>query len=237
MKCSDARFALAADPRNGDAMLLDHLESCPSCAAYAVDMHELDRQLKEAMQVPVPDRPLPSGPYAVPASDVRAGGTPVRRRSAPRFALAASLAGLALATGLLWSAFPRQSLASAVVEHMAHEPASWEATSPLPAADLQHVVSRSGIRLDARLPDVTYANSCWFRGHFVPHLVVRTPGGAVTVLVLPRERIDAPARFDEDGYRGTLVPAPRGSIAVIARDGADVEQVATAALAAISYVD
>jgi hypothetical protein len=236
MKCSDARFLLAADPRNGDPALLEHLTGCVTCAAYASDMHELDRQLRGAMNVPVPEVPLPAGPYSVAGGSDTASRKP-SRRFAPQLALAASIAGIALVAGLLWTAFPRQSLASAVVAHMAHEPDAWRTNTPLPTGDIQHVISRSGVRLDAMLPNVTYASSCWFRGHFVPHLVVRTAAGPVTVMVLPKERVAAPAELDEAGYRGVLVPAPRGSIAVLAHNGGDVEHVASAALAAIAYVD
>ena len=237
MKCSDARYLLAAEPRSGDPALHEHLAGCATCAAYASDMREIDRQLYATMSVPVRDRPMPVMPVPTTGAGGRTGATPRHRRSAPKLALAASIAGIAIVTGLLWGVFPRQSLAGAVVAHMAHEPDAWLTTAPLATGDVQKIISRSGIRLDAMLPDVTYASSCWFRGHFVPHLVVRTAAGPVTVMVLPRERIAAPGEFDEDGYSGVLVPAPRGSIAVITRDGGDTEQVAQQALAAINYVD
>lgn len=235
MNCSDARFALAAEPGNGDLALLAHLESCASCAAYAADMHELDRRLRFAMDVPVPDIELPSGPYAVAADAKQRSGSGVAGRFARQLALAASIAGVAVLAGLLWAAFPRASLASAVVAHMAHEPGAWETISPLPDADLRRVMSRSGIRLTGGLADVTYARSCWFRGHFVPHLVVHTDDGPVTVLVLTSERVEMPVEFAEGGYRGTIVPAAHGSLAVLARNGGDAESVAARVLSAIRY--
>jgi aminopeptidase-like protein len=64
---------------------------------------------------------------------------------------------------------------------------------------------------------------------------VRTTDGPVTVLVLPREPVQQSIRFDEGGYRGMLVPASRGSIAVLSRDEADVEQVAQRVAQAIVY--
>jgi hypothetical protein len=237
MNCSDARFALAADPRNDDPLLLGHLGQCAACAAYAGDMHELDRRLRTELEVAVPDVKLPSGPYPAAAQSAASGGGVTRRQTTRRFVLAAGIAGVAALTGLLWAGFPRQSLASDVVAHMAHEPDAWLTTAPLPVAEVDEVMSRSRVRLAQGLPDVTYAHSCWFRGRHVPHLVVRTPSGPVTVLVLPEEPVTRSIRFDEDGYRGTLVPAPRGSIAVLARTEADVAQVARQVLAAISFPD
>jgi hypothetical protein len=55
----------------------------------------------------------------------------------------------------------------------------------------------------------------------VPHLVVQTPEGPVTVMVLVHEPVAKPQDFDEQGYRGTIVPMPgHGSLAVLARGAA-----------------
>jgi hypothetical protein len=234
MNCSEARFALAADPRSDDSALLEHLERCPTCAAYAGDMHELDRRLQDALAVPVPEIQLPSGPYPATAAAAPGGGL-ARSQRTRRFALAASVAGVAVLVGLLWAGFPRQSLASAVIAHMAEEPDAWSTTAVLTEAEIDDVMARSRLRLAHNLPDVTYANSCWFRGRHVPHIVVQTTDGPVTVLVLPEEPVKRSTRFDEGGYRGALVPATRGSIAVLARDGADVEGVAKRVMEAIAY--
>jgi len=59
----------------------------------------------------------------------------------------------------------------------------------------------------------------------------------VTIMVLPREEVAARVAFDEGGYRGVLVPAQRGSIAVLARGAADVDEVVSEALAAIHDLD
>jgi hypothetical protein len=237
MNCSDARFTLAADPRSGDPVLLEHVGRCSACAAYASDMHELDRRLHDALAVSVPDVKLPSGPYPASAASPAPGGGPARIDKARRFAVAASVAGVAVLVGLLWAGFPRQSLASAVVAHMAHEPGAWSSTALLPETQIDEVMAQSRVRLAGNLPAVTYANSCWFRGRHVPHLVVQTSAGPVTVLVLPNEPIEQSTRFDEGGYRGALVPAPRGSIAVLAQDEVDIEQVARRVMAAIIFVD
>lgn len=228
MKCSDARFALAADPSNLDPPLSEHLESCEPCAAYARDMRALDRRLLDAMSVAVPAIELPAGPYV-------AASAPPRRHVTRRFALAASIAGVAVLVGMLWIGVPRQSLASAVVAHMAHEPDAWTATDSVPDASVAQVLARSGVSLQAGISGISYARSCWFRGRHVPHLVVQALDGPVTIMVLPREDVAARVPFDEGGYQGVLVPAERGSIAVLSRDAADIDAVVAKALAAIGF--
>jgi hypothetical protein len=79
---------------------------------------------------------------------------------------------------------------------------------------------------------VSYANSCLFRGYLVPHLVVQSASGPVTVMVLVHESVPAPVRFDEQGYRGMILPMPgHGSVAVLVRDqDADLKSVERMAL-------
>jgi hypothetical protein len=49
----------------------------------------------------------------------------------------------------------------------------------------------------------------------VPHLVVQTPQGPVTVLLLRHRNVSEPVRLAEQGYVGVVLPAPRGSIAIV----------------------
>jgi len=75
--------------------------------------------------------------------------------------------------------------------------------------------------------NISYASTCPFRGEKVPHLVVQTAAGPMTVMVLRHEKLAAPVNFDEGGYAGTIVPAGPGSIAVIGHaPTADLDQVA-----------
>jgi hypothetical protein len=120
---------------------------------------------------------------------------------------------------------------------MAHEPEAWTQTGSLPSAAVTEVLAQSGVTFRTDVPTVSYASSCWFRGRHVPHLVVQTPEGPVTVMVLPRESVARRAAFEEGGYRGVLVPAGRGSIAILTRDAADLSDVAKQVLAAVSFVD
>jgi hypothetical protein len=54
-------------------------------------------------------------------------------------------------------------------------------------------------------------------------------------MVLPREQTASRTAFQEEGYRGVLVPAGRGSVAVLARDATDVTTVANRVLASIQF--
>jgi hypothetical protein len=243
VNCLDARRALGAEPNQRTPELEAHLAACPACADYAAELARLDRQIRRALEVPVPAAPRVFQPSASGASNVARRAAANRPRTTGRrwLALAASAVLVALVGAALWSIQPREALATALVTHVVHEPQSLaftEATAP-PSA-VRYVLARSGVRLEPGMPRVSYAQSCWFRGWYVPHLVVQTGRGPVTVIVLPHERVVQPTPIDEGGYRGLIVPAPRGALAVLSREaggGADVAEVAALAVAAVRFVD
>ncbi len=186
----------------------------------------MDAVIRKALQVPVTDR-------------VTVQHTPPRALHTSRnrwLAMAASVVAGVLVGTILWTASPRASLAREVVDHVMHEPHSWTATHADPAV-VERVLRDGGIRLRPGVDEVTYASSCPFRGRTVPHLVVRTPQGPVTVLVLPDEPLRRAVRLREDGYRGSLVPAGPGSIAVLGDARIDLSEVTARVLDAVEWIE
>jgi hypothetical protein len=124
---------------------------------------------------------------------------------------------------------------------MREEPQAWRRTDvPVQSSKLQDVLRDSHVRLAAGAGMVSYANSCEFRGHQVPHLVIQTEAGPVTVMVLVHEPVSKPVQFDEQGYRGVIVPvAGHGSLAVLTRGPATdiktVEEIAHRVLDSIVW--
>jgi hypothetical protein len=150
---------------------------------------------------------------------------PVAKHKRPRlFAFAASVAAALVVGATLWLSRPPESLAAEIVTHVEGEPNSWHEVQPVPAEKLDAVLHKSGVKLGTGMEPVVYASSCWFRGHFVPHVVVTTKHGPVTVMILLHEQVHAPQRFNEDGYAGMLVPARTGSVAVLSRTPMDLDQ-------------
>ena len=230
MDCLQFRRAAGADPQHLDDAARDHAEACPACAAHLGELRSLDARIFAALEVPVP------GPVAVAA----AGGTSTavvgldRRRW---LALAASIVAGVLVGTLLWVGGPQDSLARDLVEHLGHEPEALVVTDrPMDAARLDEVLERGGIRLRPEIGTVSYANTCLFRGRRVPHLVVQTGDGPVTVMVLRHERPARSVRFDEGGHSGRIVPVGPGSIAVIGGAEADLAQVTSTVTEAVEWL-
>jgi hypothetical protein len=216
MNCQEARLQIGADPGADDPRIAEHIAQCPECARYRQELRDMDRIVSAALRVDFPAAP--------PAT-----------RIAPRplWAIAASLV-VVIVGALAWFLNPRDTFAAQVVDHVNGEAFSLVRTSrPADAAELEEILSRAGIRLKPDAMLVSYAARCEFRGHLVPHLVVQTEHGPVTVLVLADETVQS-KRIDEAGFEGVVVPAPRGSLVVLGQDG-DVQPVAATVLNALDY--
>jgi len=224
MDCLEFRRLAGADPQHLPDEALAHSGRCPRCADHLRRLQSFDERIRAALSVPVPASHAPG--TAAPS-----GGLERRRW----MALAASIVGGVLVGTLLWLGSPRHSLARDLVEHMGHEPLALASSAPADPAVLDAVLERGGIRLRPGPGTVSYAQSCEFRGQTVPHLVVQTDHGPVTVMVLRNERSSTPVDFNEQGYSGRIVPAGPGSIAVIGGAGTDVGQVAAEVLAAVIW--
>jgi hypothetical protein len=230
MDCLETRRLVGADPQRPGEGALAHLTGCPACAEYRRQMQRLDERLLHALRVPL--AAAPGARTAVPVA-------PRRRFERPRWmALAASIVAGVLVGSLLWIGGPQETLAGQLLAHLDHEPEALVVTTQ--AADpqrLERVLERGGVRLRPGVGTVSYANSCWFRSRWVPHLVVQAERGPVTVMVLRHEHASRPIRFAEGGISGTVLPAGPGSVAVIGADDADLGEVARRMLAAVEWVD
>jgi hypothetical protein len=236
MDCTHYRRLILAEPRDPSPELREHRESCPVCSQYTDRLLRFESRLDRALRVDIPaqwDSPAHGDPAAqvdtaVALSDrvvpLRAQSSRAPSSASPAYrrgwlAIAASGLLALLVAGAIWLGVPGPSLAADVVTHMGGEPLAWRITGvAVPEPELSAVLRDSHLRLAERAGIVSYSNSCLFRGHYVPHLVIQTESGPVTVMVLVHESVPRPVQFDEAGYRGVIVPAAgHGSLAVLAR--------------------
>ncbi len=223
MTCAAVRELIGADPEQLPPEVQQHLQSCPTCREYREQMLTLNAKLRRALDFEVHPtarasflETAPSGAVSnvIHLAERRAGARTPRKRG---FSLSVGLAAGLLLAFTLWVGRPLPGLAAEVVRHVQGEPDSWSRTRPVSAAELTAVLRRSHVRLAPMAEPVVYASSCWFRGHYVPHFVIMTHSGPVTVMILVHHAVAAREMFHAEGYSGLLVPAGGGSIAVLSR--------------------
>ena len=221
MNHSEARLLIGGDPHSVPPELTEHLAGCSECAQFQREMITLDENIRRALeQAPQSASPAPvTSITSVPATRVRK-----RTSSWSGWALAASVALISVLA--VWALRPTDTLAHEVIVHVENESDSWSSTEHVPAPEVKEILTQAGVVLDMSSDKVMYAQSCPFRGHVVPHLVVSTPEGPVTVMVLRYDNVKHRVSFHEDGMTGVIVPAPHGSIAVLMKGNENVDAVA-----------
>ena len=207
MNCEAARLLIGAEPGNASAELAEHLQGCPACAKFREETLALDANIQRALQQP---------PQLTRARTRRA---PLRTWR--QWALAASVVLACTATLGVWLLRPTDTLAHDLVAHVQAEPDSWLSAGQFTTAGINEALRSAGVQLDVTSDKITYAHSCWFRGHYVPHLVLQTSQGPATLLILRHETAPAGRRssFTEAGMSGLIIPAQTGSIALLTRNG------------------
>jgi len=231
MSCEGIRELIGADPDAVSPQVQAHLDDCAACRTWQAEQQTLNVRIRRALQIDPQKLPAARQPRVISLVDRLHGR---RRRAWTRgLPIAGSIAAGLLVAFTLWITRPGTSLASEVVSHVEGEPGSWSSTQRVSQEQLAAVLTRSQVAMGSGLGPVVYASSCRFRGHVVPHLVVTTPSGPVTVMILEHERVRRQETFHEDGYSGLLVPAPTGSVAILSRTPMALEPQAAEVLHAL----
>ena len=194
-----ARLHIGADPRALPADVAAHVDGCADCRRFRDEMLMLDGKVHAALELPL--------------SEFRRRAPPARR-----YALAASVVLAVLVAGGFWLFRPATALAGEVVAHVEGEADSWNSHQPLPAAEIAKILDTAKAQFDSPYP-IVYGYPCPFRGHRVAHLVVQTPNGTMTVMLIRHEHVMRRTEFSQDGMHGVLLPAGAGSVVLLTRDG------------------
>lgn len=178
-------------------------------------LEALDLKIARALQIDVPPLVMPE----LPDIDDKVVTLPVRKRSKGPvwFAVAATVVlGLSIALRMSPMFADYDSLADEVLAHLDHEPGALRVTNePVTDRRLQSVVPASLAVFDRGATLITYANPCIINGKRVPHLVIQGQHGPVTILLMPKEKVDSATPFDGETVHGVILPVGDGSIAII----------------------
>ncbi len=204
MNCLEFRRAALADPQRFDQEANRHFEGCAQCREFHASAMDAEAQLAKALRVPVP-----------------AG---LRERLLATKALRRPWRWLALAAGVLIVAAlaflvgtPRNDpLALAGIDFVMYEEAQAIADAkPTDPEVLAGVARAMGVSLHEQLGEIRYVGTCPFAGSIAHHVLVKSPLGKVTLLLIPEKPLASRVAAAAHGLEAAIVPAPSGSVAII----------------------
>lgn len=218
MNCLDFRREILVNPCAASDDLQRHARDCAACADFQARATALDAEIAELLDVPVPEG------LEERILEATSSG---RRDSRRRFlAMAASLAGVAVVGTGVFVATRDDPTALAgidfVVEEEANAILTAKAANP---AELVRAVQTLGLDLPSQLGEVRYIGTCPFQGTIAYHVIVTTPQGKATLLLLPDKPLDHRGAASARGLRSIVKPAGRGSAAVIAESSRGLERI------------
>lgn len=205
MNCLEFRRLILADPRAPGRGAAAHAEQCPSCKKFLFRTLEEEAALAAGLRVPVPEG------LAARVLDRRAA----LRRRLVGWALAASLL-IAVAIAVLVGAPRSDPVALASIEFVVYEEAQTIAEArPTDWNALARVAREMGLSLPQQLGTMRYICVYPLAGKAAHHLLVSTPLGKLTVLLVPEQPLAARKAATAHGLEAALVPAANGFVAIV----------------------
>jgi hypothetical protein len=214
-----------------NAELAEHARDCAPCAAFARDIDAFEQRLHQAAGVEVPDglaeqimlRHQGHGPLRrAYASITRALVSAAARRSGPLLAYAAVVT-VVLAVTLsvvvidgTKHAGGRHALADSMIAHVMSEPGVLQARDNVEPVQLELALARYGAQVNGPVGEIHHLGECVIDGVVGQHVVVQTPYGAATLLLLPERVTEGAQPRTRDGYTAIVIPLRGGSLGIVA---------------------
>lgn len=207
MSCLEFRREKLADPRRLSPQAQAHAAGCTACAAFAREVDATESELDRALQTPVPegfaDRII-----------LRTRGP---RRAWRAWALAATvLLGIALGFAYLRQP-PTDTYARLAIEHVLIEPESRTMIRDADGAALAAVIKNFGGSVKGPIGSIRYIAPCPVAGSRDWHIVLETPQGPATLVLVPDKRLAAVGIADANGWHALVRPARFGYYAIVTR--------------------
>jgi len=198
-------MAILADPRRLGTEAAEHAGQCAGCKEFLARTLDEETLLARTLRVAAPE-----------GLNARIlDRTAAARRQVRWLALAASVVvAVAIALAVGWTR--NDKLALAGIDFVVFEEAQSIAdATPTDWNALVRVTRDMGVSLSGRLGEMHYVCVYPFSAGAAHHLLVKTPLGKITLLLIPDRALSARAAGAAYGLNAAVLPAAKGTIVII----------------------
>ncbi len=227
MECLSFRRSKLAVPHDAGADLIEHARACPACAAFGREIDEFEQRVHEAARLAVPEglaeqvllrhqrQTWLRGAYESLKNWLAPHGSALRTMR-PVYALAAASMVLALATVMAFNVTSgRKQPADRFIAHVIAEPEVLRESAVVEPVKFDQAIARYGGHVKEPVGIVRHLGNCLIDGVVAQHILVQTPYGAATLILIP-ERVPASAKpRTRDGYSAVVIPLRDGSLGIV----------------------
>jgi hypothetical protein len=216
MDCLTLRRIKLATPQEARPEVVAHLHQCGDCAAFVRELEAFEHRLHGAVRVAVPEGLAEQiilrhrdSPSIVPVARES------RWFSRTALAMAASVV-LAVSALVGYNVIQaREELAESFVAHVLSEPDVLQANENVGLVRLERAFSRYGGQLSGTIGEVRHLGQCRIDGVLAEHILVRTPDGLATLILIPERRASLSRPLTRDGYAVVILPLRGGSLGIV----------------------
>jgi hypothetical protein len=109
----------------------------------------------------------------------------------------------------------REELAGTFVAHVLSEPGVLHAREYVEPARLEQAFLRHGGKLTGTIGEVRHLGQCPIDGVLAEHILVQTPDGPATLILMPERRANVAKPLIHDGYAVVILPLRSGSLGIV----------------------
>lgn len=209
------RRRLYADPNDSAQEISNACASDPAKARFKSEIQQLDEQIKNVLEVPVPDnlaeRIFLGQSLAIQRAE--------KKKHRVHLAIAA---GFAFAIGIslqLGGVSPRfDSISDHALAHMTEEMTHIPSSADYTLGQLNAKLASFGGHIDAPIAPIKFANFCDFDGTRSLHLVLAGTQGDVTVFVVPSDaKLAIRKHFSSLDFNGETIVAQSANVVIITK--------------------
>lgn len=226
MNCMEFRRITLSGPADHDDDYLSHKRDCRSCAIFYEEIQKFDKKLNEASRIQTPEELE----YRILLQQSLQREKPLKRLRSIPFALAATLL---LAIGLvigLQENDPDMNLDEAVIHYIATDQNIDRSTRLMQPSETDPLLREFGMAFKGNVNPVNYVERCKIRNK--ESLLIKIDGSVINsdldtviLLYMPADPVDMPIAIQAAHFKGVITPCPRGSVAIIGREGEDLREI------------
>lgn len=217
MECLTFRRAKLAVPHDANAGLIEHARGCAACAAFAREIDEFEQRLHEAAHLAVPEglaeqillrhqRP----------GWVKRAYESVRNWLGPRPAyLTAAFVLLLLTAIAINMPSEHNELADRLIAHVVAEPQVLRDRASIEPAKFDQALARYGGQVHQPVGVIHHLGNCLIDGVVAQHILVQTPYGTATLILIPKRMPGTSKLRTKDGYTVVVIPLRNGSLGIV----------------------
>ena len=224
MNCLDYRRILLSGIDETDVMRA-HRIVCVSCSDLLQEHLTFERELRGALNVPVPENLPDRLVQAVLTPEPVVAPRPDRRR----FLAAAAASVGALGIGLYVWRGRDDPMAMACIQFVMKDEAKSIMMGAMPRAEARRALADSlPLERIESVGSIRHIAPCPFGEGTAYHLILMVPQDKVTLLVMPDTSMPSRTRATHDGMYASVVPLRKGSVGIVGASAAVVDSVAGA---------